>query len=152
MPRRNIRAHYDHMSELERGRAIGLKETGDETWIYNFDPETKRQSTLWCSSKSPSPKKVRRARSLEDRKTINSDWYTTKCLPAVSEKIKPSRSRAQLKVILLHQCNTRPRTSAQTLDFLSNSGVQLVTHPPYSSDLAPCDFLFPKVELLLKKG
>ncbi|UYV72041.1 hypothetical protein LAZ67_9001618 [Cordylochernes scorpioides] len=37
---------------------------GDETWIHNFDPKTKRQSTLWCSSKSPPPKKVRRARSV----------------------------------------------------------------------------------------
>jgi histone-lysine N-methyltransferase SETMAR len=22
--------------------------TGDETWIYTFDPETKKQSTVWC--------------------------------------------------------------------------------------------------------
>ncbi|UYV70219.1 hypothetical protein LAZ67_7002224 [Cordylochernes scorpioides] len=29
MPRRKIRAHYEHMSEFETGRAIGLKEAGD---------------------------------------------------------------------------------------------------------------------------
>ncbi|UYV61196.1 hypothetical protein LAZ67_1003785 [Cordylochernes scorpioides] len=28
MPRRKIRAHYEHMSEFETGRAIGLKEAG----------------------------------------------------------------------------------------------------------------------------
>ena len=28
MPRRRIRAHYEQMSEFERGRAIGLKEAG----------------------------------------------------------------------------------------------------------------------------
>ncbi|UYV65897.1 hypothetical protein LAZ67_3005837 [Cordylochernes scorpioides] len=42
----------------------------DETWIYNFDPETKQQSTLWCSSKSPPPKKVRRAQSVGKQMVI----------------------------------------------------------------------------------
>ncbi|UYV73859.1 hypothetical protein LAZ67_11001155 [Cordylochernes scorpioides] len=39
--------------------------TVDETRNHNFNPETKRQSTLCCSSKSPPPKKVRRARSVK---------------------------------------------------------------------------------------
>ncbi|UYV70905.1 hypothetical protein LAZ67_8001071 [Cordylochernes scorpioides] len=38
--------------------------TGDETYIYNFDLETRRQFTLWCSSKSLPSKKFRRARSV----------------------------------------------------------------------------------------
>ncbi|UYV84852.1 hypothetical protein LAZ67_X003717 [Cordylochernes scorpioides] len=112
--------------------------TGDETCIYNFDPETKLQSTLWCSSKSPPPKKIRRA---QNRKTVNSDWYTTKFLPAVFEKINRSRPRAQLRGVLRHD-NARLHTLAQTLDFLAKSGVQLVTHSPYSPDLAPCDFFY----------
>ncbi|UYV65355.1 hypothetical protein LAZ67_3004035 [Cordylochernes scorpioides] len=63
-----------------------------------------------------------------------------------------SRPRTQLRGVLLHHDNARPHTSAQTSDFLDNSGVQLVTHPPYSPDLAPYDFFFklPKVKLLLK--
>ncbi|UYV64711.1 hypothetical protein LAZ67_3001729 [Cordylochernes scorpioides] len=77
------------------------------------------------------------------------------------KKIKPSRPRAQLRGVLLHHDNARPHTSAQTLNLLANSGVQLVTHPPYSPDLAPWDFffylflqlvfLFPKDKLLLKE-
>ncbi|KAJ4444890.1 hypothetical protein ANN_06688 [Periplaneta americana] len=31
--------------------------TGDETWCYQFDPESKRQSMSWCSPTSPRPKK-----------------------------------------------------------------------------------------------
>ena len=31
--------------------------TGDETWCYQFDPESKRQSMTWCSPTSPRPKK-----------------------------------------------------------------------------------------------
>jgi len=31
--------------------------TGDETWIFEYDPETKRQSKEWHTSASPRPKK-----------------------------------------------------------------------------------------------
>ena len=42
-------------------------------------------------------------------------------------------------------------TASVTLDFLATNDVQLVTHPPYSPDLAPCDwFLFPSVKRQLK--
>ncbi|UYV82498.1 hypothetical protein LAZ67_21002540 [Cordylochernes scorpioides] len=71
------------------------------------------------------------------------------CLSVVFEKIKQSRSRAQLRGVLLHHDNARPHILAQTLDFLANSGVKLVTNPPYSPDLAHCEFLSPKVKLLL---
>ncbi|UYV84132.1 hypothetical protein LAZ67_X001293 [Cordylochernes scorpioides] len=68
---------------------------------------------------------------LEDRKTVNSDWYTTKCLPVVFEKIKQDKPRAQHRGVLLHHDNVRPHTSVRILDFLANSGVHLDTHPPY---------------------
>ena len=46
---------------------------------------------------------------------------------------------------------TEEHTAAATLDYLQENGVQLVTHPPYSSDLAPCDFfLFPTIKKELK--
>ena len=32
--------------------------TGDETWAYRYDLETKHQSLQWKSPKSPRPKKV----------------------------------------------------------------------------------------------
>ncbi len=44
----------------------------------------------------------------------------------------------------LHHDNAPAHTAVSTIDFLHDSGVQLVTHPPYSPDLAPCFFLFPK--------
>ncbi|UYV68345.1 hypothetical protein LAZ67_5003969 [Cordylochernes scorpioides] len=58
------------------------------------------------------------------------------------KKIKQSRPRAQLRGVLLHHDNAKPHTSAQTLDFLANSDVQLVTHPPYSPYLESCDFFY----------
>ncbi|XP_011859721.1 PREDICTED: histone-lysine N-methyltransferase SETMAR-like [Vollenhovia emeryi] len=37
--------------------------TGDETWCFEYDPETKRQSAEWHTNKSPRPKKARMSKS-----------------------------------------------------------------------------------------
>jgi hypothetical protein len=48
--------------------------TGDETWVYGYDPETKQQSSQWKSPNSPRP-----------RRTINMDftllrtWRSQQC-------------------------------------------------------------------------
>ena len=41
------------------GRAI----TGDETWVYQYDPEMKRQSAQWKTANSAQPKKFRQSKS-----------------------------------------------------------------------------------------
>jgi len=35
---------------------LGRVITGDETWVYQYDPETKRQSSQWKTANSPRPK------------------------------------------------------------------------------------------------
>ena len=37
--------------------------TGDESWVYGYDPETKQQSSQWKSPGSPRPKKARQSRN-----------------------------------------------------------------------------------------
>jgi len=37
--------------------------TGDESWVYSYNPETKRQSSQWKSSTSPRAKKARQVKS-----------------------------------------------------------------------------------------
>lgn len=32
--------------------------TGEETWVYGYDPKTKQQSLQWKRQRSPRPKKV----------------------------------------------------------------------------------------------
>lgn len=138
--------------------------TGDESWIYAFEPESKRQSAQWVFPTEPNPVKVKRVRSvgkkmiasffsksgsvanipLEDRKTVTADWYTTICLPKVFEKVRQNRPRSN---IVLHQDNASSHTAAKTKAYLKASNVELLEHPPYSPDLAPCDFfLFPRLK------
>ena len=37
--------------------------TGDEKWVFEYDPETKRQSPEWHTTESPRPKKARMNKS-----------------------------------------------------------------------------------------
>ena len=37
--------------------------TGDESWVFDYDSETKRQSEEWHTKSSPRPKKARMSRS-----------------------------------------------------------------------------------------
>ena len=45
-----------------------------------------------------------------------------------------------------HQDNVPVHNSALVTDYLTKMDIKTVLHPPYSPDLAPCDFwLFPKL-------
>lgn len=141
--------------------------TGDESWIYQFDPESKRQSSVWIFPGENPPQKFQRSRSvgkkmvasffsktghvatiqLDDRRTVNADWYVNHCIPQVLDAWRNKRPRTGLRGLLWHHDNASAHTAALTIDFLSENSIQLVTHPAYSPDLAPCDFfLFPTVK------
>ena len=48
-----------------------------------------------------------------------------------------------------HQDNAPVQNSILVTDYLSKMGIKTVSQPPYSSDLAPCDFcLFPYYETI----
>ena len=48
---------------------------------------------------------------------------------------------------ILHQDNARPHTAEYTKTWLASKGISLMDHPPYSPDIAPCDFwLFPHLQ------
>jgi hypothetical protein len=52
--------------------------------------------------------------------------------------------------LLLHD-NAPTHTSLKPTEFETNNNVVIIPHPPYSPDLAPCDFaLFPKLKMKLK--
>lgn len=142
--------------------------TGDESWIYAYEPETKQQSTVWVFQDEPNPTKVVRQRStskqmvacffgitghvatvaLEQRRTVNSEWYTTICLPEVIGEIRKKQKKRR---IILHHDNASSHTSAQTKEFLKLENIELMGHPPYSPDLAPNDFfLFPYIKNKLR--
>ena len=119
--------------------------TGDELWIYAYEPESKQQSTVWVFQDEPNPTKIAPARStskqiiacffgktglaiipLKQLITVNSERYATISLPVVFQEIrKPNRQRR----ITLHHDNVSSHTSAQTTAFLSTQNIDLMSHP-----------------------
>ncbi|GBP47866.1 hypothetical protein EVAR_43558_1 [Eumeta japonica] len=103
--------------------------TGDETWIYCYDPKTKQQPTVWIYGDEPKPIKVARERSaskrmiascfnkighvatvaLENYHTVNGDWYTTICLPYAIDELRKNN-----RCIILHHANANSHTAKQT--------------------------------------
>lgn len=150
-----------------KSRSVSQIISGDETWIYTYEPERKSQSQVWMFPNEEPPTKVVRCRSvgkqmvatfvrrsgliatipLQNRRTVNAEWYTTVCLPQVFSVLKQQRPKSELRGISLHHDNASAHTAAQTLDFLGEEGVKLIPHPAYSPDLAPCDFfVFPRAK------
>jgi hypothetical protein len=52
---------------------------------------------------------------------------------------------------LLHHDNAPAHKSLETTQFVTNNNMVTIRQPPYSTDLAPCDFaLFPEFKMKLK--
>lgn len=157
--------------DLGRSRLVETIATGDETWIYQYDPLTKQQSQVWMFEDDDVPTKPRRSRSvgkqmvasffgksghlsttaLDQQCTVTSHWYTTVALPQLFAAVRRHRPKTGMRDLRLHHDNAPAHTAAATLDFLTENGVRLLSHPPYSPDLAPCDFfLFPKLKLQMR--
>jgi histone-lysine N-methyltransferase SETMAR len=138
--------------------------TGDKSWIYGYDPETKQQLWQWKSPQSPRAKKARQVWSLTmsmliafwcefvpPNTTINSDFYCD-ILRHLRENGWRQRPELWCKhKLFLHHDNAPSHKSLKTTEFVTNSNMVIIPHPPYSPDLAPCDFnLFPKLKMKLK--
>ncbi|XP_067942994.1 protein GVQW3-like [Watersipora subatra] len=145
--------------------------TGDESWVYGYDPETKSQSSHWKSPGSPRPKKARMSRSnvktllitffdirgvvhsefLPHGQTVNQHVYKD-ILIRLRDSIRRKRRDLWLSGDwYLHHDNAPAHTSLMVRQYLAKNKVTVLNHPPYSPDLAPCDFyLFPKVKLTMK--
>ena len=140
--------------------------TCDESWIYCYDPETKRQSSQWKHAGSPRPKKARQSKSFhkllmipffDSTDMIYMHWVPTGQTVNMEnyvEVLRDFRKRFRRKRPALfksdqwhfHQDNAPVHNSIFVTDYLTKMGINTVPHPPYSPDLAPCDVcLFPKL-------
>jgi len=75
---------------------------------------------------------------LTDARAVNAAYYSDLLATDVKEKIRSKRKTGAKRVAFL-QDNARPHT-AKTMETLRKLKWNLLTHPPYSPDLAPRDF------------
>jgi histone-lysine N-methyltransferase SETMAR len=133
--------------------------TGDETWVYDYQPESKQQSMVWVKKGSPAPVKFKSARSagksmatifwdcqgavLIDflpRGTTMTGQYYAALLGRLREAVKKERRGKLSRGVLLLHDNAPPHTSHFSTSAIYECGFEILQHPPYSPDLAPSDF------------
>ena len=83
--------------------------------------------------------------------TINKEYYV-EVLKRLREAVRKKRPGLWAsREWLLHHDGAPAHTAHLTQDFLAKNGITQVAQPPYSPDMAPCDFwLFPKLKGPLK--
>jgi len=82
--------------------------------------------------------------------TVNSEYYKG-LLERLRKDVRRKRPEKWANGFILHHDNAPCHTSLLVRQFLSNKLITVCPHPPYSPDLAPCDFwLFPKVKITMK--
>jgi len=81
---------------------------------------------------------------------VNSEYYKG-LLGRLRNDVRRKRPEKWANGFILHHDNAPCHTSLLVRQFLSNKNITMWPHPPYSPDLAPCDFwLFPKVKMTMK--
>ena len=120
----------------------------------------------WKHDGSPRPKKTRQSKStyklliipffdstgmiymywVSTGQTVNKKYYV-EILMEFSKRFRQKRPALfKSGQWHFHQDNAPVHNSILVTDYFTKMGIKTVPHPPYSPDLAPCDFsLFPKL-------
>jgi len=123
--------------------------TGDETWCFAYDPETKRQSFEWVDETYPPPKKLKFQRSriktmliiffdsqgvvhkefVPEGKRVNAEFYTG-VMDRLLKRIQPVRPAAfcSRDLFLLHD-NAPTHKAASVCQFFTPENVTTLYHP-----------------------
>ncbi len=162
----------DLLSRIESNGRDWLQNvvTGDESWIFEYDPETRRQSMQWMEVGGERPTKARMSKSklkamlliffdiqgvvhreyLPEGQTVTGQFYVG-VLERLRARIVRVRPELAKNGWILHHDNAPAHSSLIIREFLAKKNIPTMPHPPYSPDLAPCDFfLFPKMKSYLK--
>ncbi len=147
--------------------------TGDKSWCYSYEPNTKQKSQVWLGHDDQRPQKARRPRSqrrvmlvafFDDQGcvhhefaacTVNRYMYT-RILGRLKEKVRRSRPGmwapgfGRRHSLSLHHDNASSHTAFYTRANLQESGIHTLAQPLYSPDLMPVDyFFFPRIKRVI---
>lgn len=160
----------DTLNAIENGSNLLERIITCKLWFFTYDPETKRQSMHWKSP--PRTKRARISKSkfkammmivffdihgivylhwVSEGLTI-SPYYCLHILSEFRERIKEKRPELwKDKSWILHHDSAPTHFRSSVKRFLAKYSIPVLDHPPYSPDLAPCNFyLFSKVKSALK--
>lgn len=134
--------------------------TGDETWIYLRQVGRKQSNASWLREGQSPGTAVKRNRyepkvlfsiffksngfviihAVGKGQTIDRFYYIDQLLKRVIKEVKKQRPNSGLKNMKLLHDNSPVHDHQDVLDYLKLEGLTPLPHPPYSPDLAPCDY------------
>jgi hypothetical protein len=123
--------------------------TGDESWIYGYDPETKQQSSQWKCPSSPRPNKAQQVKNnvksmlicffyidriihkefVPPGQTVNAKFYcdVLRQLREHMRRKRPGKWRTNNWV--LHHDNAPAHTALAVQHFLASKNMTVFPHP-----------------------
>jgi len=136
--------------------------TGDESWMFVYDAETKQLSSQWKTPTSPRPMK---ARKNSKQFQINVDFFLTLKASCIRNLFQQDRRWMENYITMfwddwgeniqrkypdkwrnnswvLHHDNAPAHAWLAVRQFLASTNTTVIPQPPCLPDLAPCDFFF----------
>ncbi|KAI6656185.1 Transposase [Oopsacas minuta] len=141
--------------------------TGDETWIQFKPPIRKQDGRVWlkkgevppavCVSDFRAPKVLYciffdglgpvAQIPVPKGQTLPGQFYADVVLPEVEKHYLKRRPKTGTRGLKILHDDARPHKSLAVRQKIKDMGMHEVPHPPYSPDIAPCDFwLFRKLK------
>jgi histone-lysine N-methyltransferase SETMAR len=166
-PRKRITEELLRCYEAEGEQFLNRIFAIDETWIRDFEPQLKSQSSQWKHATSPRPKKCHRQQlkvklmmiMADDKNgviatdrvplgsTVTVAYYRKLLQDVLHPMIRQKLSAMFAADVLILHDNARPHASGAVSEILEKYGWQVLPYPPYSPDMSPPDFdLFPELK------
>ncbi|XP_060594912.1 histone-lysine N-methyltransferase SETMAR-like [Ruditapes philippinarum] len=141
--------------------------TGDESWFHFFEPTRKVNNKIWATKHTRRPCIAKRMTStkkvmyamffgihgvvtqvpIPKGRTVTAKFYKRIVLNKVDKYYRKRRPNTGMRGLYLLHDNATPHKADIVKKFLESKRVTVLNLPPYSPDLAPCDFiLFPRLK------
>lgn len=146
--------------------------TGDEFWCHSYEPETKQPSSQWKHVIFTRKKKTLQAKCnvqtmlicfFDANGIVHSEFvpqhqildqvFYLDVMERLRNSVRDKRPDFwQSGEWFFHHDNVSVHTAIPVRQYYAKNNIVLLPHPPYSPDLAPCDFfLFPRIKMNLKE-
>ncbi len=156
-----VRICRENLEKFRSGAwRLGNIITGDETWIYFRQIGRKASNACWIDEGQSPNTTVRRNRyepkrlfsiffkangwiaihALAKEGSLDRFYYIDNCLKLAVEELRRQRPKSGAKSLELLHDNAGPHNNPEVSTYIKEQGLQLMPHPAYSPDLAPCDF------------
>jgi histone-lysine N-methyltransferase SETMAR len=146
-------------SEEDPAKFLGRIVTGDESWIYHYDPLSQSEAKVWKKPEERTPTRPRQQRSTEKvmmtvfwdedgilltdylarGSTITGPYYASLIKRLRSTILEKRRGKVSHGVLLLHD-NAPVHKSNIVQAAIRQAGFVELNHPAYSPDIAPTDY------------